>query len=61
VVIIVGGSVEELQPIFEEVVEAGHVSTPLGVEEEQDVPIHLCRGPREPIPQLWERLGVVWG
>jgi hypothetical protein len=61
VVIIVGGTVEELQPLFEEVVEAGHVSTPLAVEEEQEVPIHLCRKPREPIRQLWERLGVVWG
>jgi len=61
VVIIVGGSVEELQPLFEEVVEAGHVSTPLGVEEEQEVPIHLCRGTREPMRELWERLGPVWG
>jgi len=61
VVIIVGGTLQELQPIFEEVVEAGRVSTPLGVEEEQDVPIHVCRGPREPIRQLWDRLGVVWG
>jgi len=61
VVIIVGGSVEELQPLFEDVLEAGRVSTPLGVEEEQEVPIYLCRGPREPLPQLWERLGPVWG
>ena len=61
VVIIVGGSVEELQPLFQEVVDAGRVSTPLGVEEEQEVRIHLCREPREPFQQLWERLGVVWG
>jgi hypothetical protein len=61
VVIIVGGSVEELLAYFEDVVEGGRVVTPLGVEEEQDVPIHLCRGPREPLPQLWERLGPVWG
>jgi hypothetical protein len=60
-VIILGGSVEELQPIFEEVVEAGRILTPLGVEEEQDVPIHVCRGSREPIRLLWERLGPVWG
>jgi len=32
VVIIVGGSVEELQPLFVDVVEAERVSTPLGVE-----------------------------
>jgi hypothetical protein len=61
VVIIVGGSVEELQPLFQEVVEAGRVSTPLGVEEEREVRIHVGRGPREPIRGLWERLGPVWG
>jgi hypothetical protein len=61
VVIIVGGTVEELSEAFVEVVEAGRISTPLGVEEEQSVPIHVCRGPREPIPELWARLGPVWG
>ncbi len=60
-VIIVGGSMEELQPLFEDVVEAGRVLTPLGVEEEQEVPIHVCRRPREPIRELWQRLGPVWG
>jgi hypothetical protein len=60
-VIIVGGSVEELQPLFEEVVEAGRSLRPMGVSEEQEVAIHVCRGPREPIRQLWERLGPVWG
>jgi len=61
VVIIVGGTVEELSEAFTDVVEAGRVSTPLGVEEEQSVPIHVCRGPLEPIPLLWARLGPVWG
>ena len=61
VVIIVGGTVEELQSLFEDVVEGGRVSTPLGVEEEQDVRINLCRRPREPLRELWERLGPVWG
>jgi len=61
VVIIVGGTVEELQPLFQSVEAAGRVLTPLGVEEEQDVSIHACRGPREPLQQLWERLGPVWG
>jgi hypothetical protein len=61
VVIVVGGSVAELQPICGEVFQAGRVSTPLGVEEEQDVPIHLCRGLREPLRELWDRLGPVWG
>ena len=61
VVIIVGGTVPELGTIFEEVHEAVRVLTPLGVGEEQDVPIHVCRRPREPFAELWARLGVVWG
>jgi hypothetical protein len=61
VVIIVGGSVEELQPLFEVVVEGGRSLRLLGVPEEQEVRIHVCRGPREPFRQLWERLGPVWG
>jgi hypothetical protein len=61
VVIIVGGTVEELQSFFEVVVVGGRVLTPMGVEEEQEVSIHVCRRLREPLPQLWERLGPVWG
>jgi hypothetical protein len=61
VVIIVGGTVEELQPLFQEVVVGGRVANPMGVEEEQEVLIHVCRRPQEPIQELWERLGPVWG
>lgn len=60
-VIIVGGTVEELLAIFEEVEVGGRVLTPMGVEEEQEVVIHVCRKPREPLRRLWERLGPVWG
>jgi len=60
-VIIVGGTVPELEELFADVVEAGRVQTPLGVEEEQDVRIHVCRGSREPFADLWRRLGPVWG
>jgi len=60
-VIIVGGTVDELSELFGDVVEAGRVSTPLGVEEEQDVRIHVCRAPREPFAEIWRRLGPVWG
>ena len=60
-VIVVGSTVEELRASFQEVVEAGRVSTPLGVREEQEVAILACRKAREPIPQLWARLGPVWG
>jgi hypothetical protein len=61
VVIVVGSTVEELRASFQVVVEAGRVSTPLGVREEQEVAILVCRKPREPIPRLWARLGPVWG
>jgi len=61
VLIVLGGTVEELSEVCERVVEAARVSTPLGVEEEQEVRINVCRGLREPVRQLWERLGPVWG
>jgi hypothetical protein len=61
VVLILGGTVDELQGIFEEVEEAEAVLNPMGVPEEQSVRVHICRRPREPFLQLWERLGVVWG
>jgi len=60
-VIILGGTVEELSQLFGRVEEAARVTNPMGVEEEQDVPIHLCRDPVEPLPRMWARLGVVWG
>lgn len=61
VVIVVGGTVEELRTLFDDVVEAGRTSNPMGVEEERDVPVHVCRRPREPLRSLWARLGPVWG
>jgi hypothetical protein len=61
VVLILGGTAEELEALFREVVEASSVSNPLGVEEEQQVPIHVCRGLREPLRDIWDRLGPVWG
>ena len=30
---------------------------PWGVDEEQEVPILLCRGLRRPLPELWKLLG----
>ena len=61
VVIIVGGTVEELGRIFGSVVEARRIGTPLGVEEEQEVRIHVCRNPRQPLDELWRSLGPDWG
>ena len=56
-----GAGVKLVGRALAEVVEAGRAVTPLAVEEEQDVAIHVCRRPREPLRQLWERLGPVWG
>lgn len=60
-IIVVGGTVEELQTIFRSVMEVRRVETPLGVEEEQEVRIHLCRNPRQPFMDLWQALGPDWG
>jgi hypothetical protein len=61
VVIIVGGTVDELGQIFNSVMEAARVDRPFGVEEEQDVPIHICRDPRQPLGEVWRNLGPEWG
>jgi hypothetical protein len=59
--IVAGGSAAELQPVCGSVVEAARIANPWGVEEEQDVPIMICRGLRRPLPELWKLLGPVWG
>jgi hypothetical protein len=61
VVIVLGGTVDGLQTVFEDVASAARIANPLAVPEEQEVDIHVCRRPREPFAELWERLGVVWG
>ena len=61
VVIIVGGTVEELSAIFGEVTLAGRIQNRWATEEEQDVPIHVCRKPVMPLGQLWQELGPEWG
>ncbi len=52
---------EELQPICETASEEARVLNPWGVDEEQEVPIILCRGLRRPLPELWKQLGPDWG
>lgn len=61
VLVIAGGSIEELQPLCGSVSEAARLRNPWGVEEEQDVAIILCRGLLRPLPELWQHLGPVWG
>lgn len=60
VVIVVGGTPQELERYFGSVVEAGRTSNPLGVDEEQVVPILLCRELREPLDEIWRSLGPDW-
>ena len=59
--IIVGGTEEELRGVFGEVTLAATTHNPMGVPEEQDVPVHLCRFPVKPVADLWAELGPVWG
>jgi hypothetical protein len=59
--IIVGGRVEELRGLFGEVSLAATVRNPMGVPEEQEVPVHLCRFPVKPVAEMWAELGPVWG
>jgi len=59
--IIVGGTLEELRGVFGEVSLAATTRNPMGVPEEQEVLIHLCRFPVKPVADLWAELGPVWG
>jgi hypothetical protein len=59
--IVVGGERNGLDAIFDEVDEAMVVHNPWGVDEEQEVPIWVCRRPRADLRTLVEREGVIWG
>lgn len=61
VVIVLGGTEADLREVFGEVREAARVYNAWGVEEERDVPIHVCRHPRLPFRELWRQLGPEWG
>ena len=59
--IIIGGTPDEWRQYWGEVTEVARSRNPLGVEEEQDVPIFVCRRPRLDLPSLFRRLGPYWG
>lgn len=61
ILIVAGASVEELRPVCRTVEEVARTTNPWGVEEEQEVPIIMCRGLLRPLPELWKLLGPVWG
>lgn len=61
VTIIVGGTTEQWGEYFGEVTEAARTTNPWGVDEEQEVPIFVCRHPRQDLPALFRTLGPYWG
>jgi hypothetical protein len=61
ILIVAGGTVADLQLICGSVEEVARTSNQWGVEEEQSVPIHLCRHLTEPAGAIWRRLGPDWG
>ncbi|MGH7536362.1 MAG: hypothetical protein ACREMG_12405, partial [Gemmatimonadales bacterium] len=61
VTIIVGGTIEQWRQYWDEVTEAARSRNRWGVEEEQSVPIFVCRRPRLDLPSLFRRLGPYWG
>ena len=60
VTIIIGGTAEDWRPYWDVVTEAARSRNPWGVDEEQDVPIFVCRRPRLDLPSLFRRLGPDW-
>jgi len=61
VTIIIGGTAEEWRQYWDEVTEAARSRNPWGVDEEQRVPIFVCRRPRLDLPSLFRHLGPYWG
>jgi hypothetical protein len=47
---------ETLETIFEDVREVGVVRHPLAMPYENDKPVHLCRGPKVPLAELWPKI-----
>ena len=60
VTLVIGGSADWWREYWDDVTEAARSRNPWGVEEEQDVPIFVCRRPRLDLPSLFRRLGPHW-
>jgi hypothetical protein len=56
VVLVFGGRREWLLPIFRSVEPVGHVDNSLGMPEESNQPVWLCRDVRQPLDTLWPKL-----
>lgn len=60
VTIIIGGSADWWRENWDDVTEAAHSRNPWGVDEEQDVPIFICRRAKLDLPALFRKLGPHW-
>jgi len=57
VVVVVGGQLAALESLFGSCVVEARLDNGVGVDnEEQGVPVAVCRDPRQEWPQLWERV-----
>ncbi|HEY1955430.1 MAG TPA: glycosyltransferase family 39 protein [Polyangiaceae bacterium] len=57
VLIVVGGAVEDLRPLYERVERAGETPpNPHGLPSEDALPIYILRGPKAPPEVVWRRL-----
>lgn len=55
-VLVLGGRREELEETFDEVTEVGRVTCALCMPYESDLGIFLAREPKQPLPEIWERI-----
>lgn len=56
VVIVVGASQQQLEELFEEVTLADTVVSEFAVAFEANVPVYVCRRPKQPLPKVWPAL-----
>jgi Dolichyl-phosphate-mannose-protein mannosyltransferase len=61
VTIVLGGAREQLQRYWAECIEAARTRNRWGVEEEQSVPIFVCRRPQADLEAVFQQLGPEWG
>jgi hypothetical protein len=55
VVIVIGGTREDLAPYFDSVTLAAHVSNPWRVPQERELDIWVARGNHHTLQEIWER------
>jgi hypothetical protein len=56
VVITVGYSIRELQPIFGRITPAATIRNDYAIPEENNLPVYICREPKMPLQNAWARL-----